>query len=122
MIVTSTIANGRIAGIESTQAQEMRGVIRIVTHLNALKEVQQSTADSHRGDFIRGLSNATTRIDAIDTTPIEYHNPREPHTTVAIWDGGNLTLYDSTQYVSGVKNTVAKTLGIKPDHIRVICP
>jgi xanthine dehydrogenase YagR molybdenum-binding subunit len=31
-------------------------------------------------------------------------------------------LYDATQYISGVKSTVAKTLGIPQDNVRVQCP
>ncbi len=46
----------------------------------------------------------------------------EPHATIARWDGGKLTLYDATQYVSGVKETVAKTLGMPPDDVHVLCP
>ncbi|WP_163361182.1 molybdopterin cofactor-binding domain-containing protein, partial [Escherichia coli] len=50
------------------------------------------------------------------------HNPMEPHATIAVWEGDSLTLYDSTQYVSGVRRTVAKTLGLSPDKLRVVCP
>ncbi|MDF6753437.1 molybdopterin-dependent oxidoreductase, partial [Escherichia coli] len=46
----------------------------------------------------------------------------EPHATIAVWEGDSLTLYDSTQYVSGVRRTVAKTLGLSPDKLRVVCP
>lgn len=46
----------------------------------------------------------------------------EPHATIPAWDGDFLTLYDATQYVSGVKETVTKILGLAPEKIRVICP
>src|SRR5204862_348941 len=62
------------------------------------------------------------KVDALYTTPMEHHNPIEPHGTIAHWQGDQLTLYDATQYVSGVKDTVAKTLGISPENVRVICP
>ena len=39
------------------------------------------------------------------TTPMEHHNPMEPHATVAQWEGDRLTLHDATQYVSGVRET-----------------
>ena len=62
------------------------------------------------------------KIDAVYTTPMEHHNPMEPHATIASWDGDQLLLYDATQYVSGVRSTVAKTLGIPLDKVRVVDP
>jgi xanthine dehydrogenase YagR molybdenum-binding subunit len=53
---------------------------------------------------------------------MEHHNPMEPHATIAVWERDRLTLYDSTQYVAGDRNTVARTLGLTPDKVRVICP
>jgi xanthine dehydrogenase YagR molybdenum-binding subunit len=41
---------------------------------------------------------------------------------MARWDGPQLTLYDSTQGVTGAAQTVAKTLGISPGDVRVISP
>ena len=52
------------------------------------------------------------QIDAVYTTPLESHNPMEPHATIAAWDGDTLTLYDSTQSIAGVRKAAAKTLGI----------
>jgi xanthine dehydrogenase YagR molybdenum-binding subunit len=74
------------------------------------------------GDVDAGERGAAVRIDHVYTTPMEHHNPLEPHATVAHWTGDQLTLYDATQYVSGVKETVAKTLGIPGDAIRVVDP
>jgi len=74
------------------------------------------------GDVEAGLRQAAVRVDAVYTTPMEHHNPMEPHATVAQWSDDRLTLYDATQYVSGVRDTVAKTLGISPDDVRVINP
>src|SRR5205085_556804 len=46
----------------------------------------------------------------------------EPHGTIAHWEGDKVTLHDATQFVNGVKETVAKTLGIDPEQVRVISP
>ncbi len=79
-------------------------------------------ADKSWGDFDAGLAQAEVRVDAVYSTPMEHHNPLEPHATIAQWEGERLTLYDATQYVSGVRETIAKTLGIPRDNVRVICP
>jgi xanthine dehydrogenase YagR molybdenum-binding subunit len=46
----------------------------------------------------------------------------EPHATLAQWDGERLTLHDATQYVSGVRETVAKAMGLDAANVRVIDP
>jgi xanthine dehydrogenase YagR molybdenum-binding subunit len=83
---------------------------------------QGRQTDTQRGDLDAGLASGSVRIDAVYTTPVEHHNPMEPHATMAHWDGPQLTLYDSTQGVSGARTAVAKTLGISPDDVRVISP
>lgn len=79
-------------------------------------------ADTGRGNVARSLAGAATRFDATYTTPMENHNPIEPHATIAHWHGDSLVLYDSTQNVSGVQRTAASSFGIAPDKVRVICP
>ncbi|SAL71601.1 aldehyde oxidase and xanthine dehydrogenase [Caballeronia peredens] len=196
VIVTSTVAHGRIASIDTSRAQAMPGVLLVMTYQNALRlpndgvpdaqppavrkltllqtrDVRYSNepvavvvADSlehaqgaaryvdvryeaappnadfgrakgaayqpekmmgraittQRGDVEAGLRQGPTRLNAVYTTPYEHHNPMEPHATLARWDGPKLTLYDSTQGVSGARSAVAKFFGIPDDNVRVICP
>jgi xanthine dehydrogenase YagR molybdenum-binding subunit len=89
---------------------------------HAPKEVQQQKPDSSRGDLAAGMQAASQVVSALYTTPIEHHNPMEPHATLASWSGEKLVLYDATQYVSGDRDTVAKTLGISPEQVQVVCP
>ena len=83
---------------------------------------QGRQTDTLRGDIAAGLASGTTRIDAVYTTPMEHHNPMEPHAVLAMWDGPKLTLYDTTQGVSGAKTAVSKTFGIEADNVHVISP
>jgi xanthine dehydrogenase YagR molybdenum-binding subunit len=77
-------------------------------------------ATSQRGDLQAGLAAAHARVDAVYTTPLETHNPMEMHATVAAWEAGRVTLWDSTQNVHGVRAVIARTLSIPTDHVRVI--
>src|SRR6266568_7074422 len=95
---------------------------RAKSGLYAPKSLTRGPADLSWGNLEKGVGEAAVRIEAVYTTSMEHHNPMEPHATIAQWEGDRLTLYDATQYVSGVKNTVAKTLGISPDNVHVICP
>ena len=62
------------------------------------------------GDIDSGVSQAEVKIDQIYTTPINHHNPMEPHATIAHWDGDRLLLHDATQHISGVQESLAKLL------------
>jgi xanthine dehydrogenase YagR molybdenum-binding subunit len=73
-----------------------------------------------RGDVDRGLSEAAVRVDHVYMTPLENHNPMEVHNTVAVWEGGDLTLYNSTQGIFSVRNTVARAFGLQPNNVRVV--
>jgi len=86
------------------------------------KNVNGKPADASWGDIDAGERVAEVRVDAVYTTPMQSHNPLEPHATIAHWQGDQLTLYDATQYVSGVRDTVSKTLGIAADDVRVVSP
>ena len=196
VLVTSTVPHGRITGIFTARAEKMRGVILVMTHLNAprlaqggqagvsppagrilsllqddqvhynnqpvavvvadtLEHAQDAAravrityaespaqldfaqakgaarapkmlrgvpADTERGDFDAGWGAASSWVEAVYTTPVEHHNPMEPHATLAHWEGGRLTLYDSTQNISGVQATVAGRFAMDPEQVRVVSP
>ena len=89
---------------------------------HAPKQMPQGEPDVEWGEADKALAGAEVRVDQTYTTPMETHNPMEPHATIAAWEGERLTLYDSTQYISGVREAVAKTLGIAPERVRVVSP
>jgi xanthine dehydrogenase YagR molybdenum-binding subunit len=78
--------------------------------------------DTERGDPDGALAAAAVTHDATYVTPAYHNNPMEPHATLAAWDGGRLTLWDSTQGVQGARSAVANTFGIDPADVRVISP
>ena len=84
--------------------------------------ITHGAPDVSWGDAKAALAGAATTIDAIYRTPIETHNPMEPHATLAVWTGDELVVHDSTQGVSGAKKALAKKLGIAPEKVRVISP
>jgi xanthine dehydrogenase YagR molybdenum-binding subunit len=85
-------------------------------------KANREPTDLSRGDVAAGLAAAATRVEVVYTTPIEHHNPMEPHATIAEWNGDRLTLHDATQNVGGVKTTLAKMFGIAPENVVVIDP
>jgi len=79
-------------------------------------------SDLSTGDVNSGLAGGEVKVDEVYLTPMQNHNPMEPHATIAQWEGEKLTLHDATQYITGVKQTIAKAIGLPEDNVRVICP
>ena len=73
-----------------------------------------------RGDVDAGLAAAQVRVAAPFRFAANHHNPIEMLTTTAVWDGDQLTLYDSCQGIKAVQLTVAALLGISPSKVRVL--
>lgn len=74
------------------------------------------------GEAEASWAKATTVLEQTYTTPLQTHNPMEPHATLAAWNGEKLTVYDATQYISGDKQTLAKHFALPLDNVHVIDP
>ena len=73
-----------------------------------------------RGDPDQALTSAPVMIDQTYSTPVETHNPMEMHGTVAVWDGDNVTLYDSSQGVVSFRTVMSEVLGVPRENVRII--
>jgi xanthine dehydrogenase YagR molybdenum-binding subunit len=195
VLIMSTIAKGRIAAMDTQEAQSLPGVRLILTPFNATKlpappaaqparfsynpaaglsllqddrvyynnqpigvavadTLEQATAAArlvrvrydeetpvldlqrgemqprgkyNRGDVAAGRTQATTAITPVYSTPMENHNPMEPHATIAVWEASEtpgaparLTVYDSTQGIFGVRGGLAQIFGLPPDNVRCV--
>ncbi|MCP4900661.1 MAG: xanthine dehydrogenase family protein molybdopterin-binding subunit, partial [bacterium] len=60
-----------------------------------------------RGDIEAGWAEADVIVERTYRTACEIHAPMEPHGSVAKWDRTRLTVWDSTQGVFGVQQTLA---------------
>ena len=75
-----------------------------------------------RGDVDQALSSAQVKIEQTYITPIQNHNPMEPHACIAWWEGEKLNVYDTTQYITGDKMSLARFLNVAQDDVRVMSP
>ena len=75
---------------------------------------------SERGDADAAFQKAPVKLDETFITPAETHNPLELHATTAIWDGMNLTLYESSQGVGNLQTVLAQMFGLPKENVRVI--
>jgi xanthine dehydrogenase YagR molybdenum-binding subunit len=79
-------------------------------------------SETAEGDVEAAFAEAAVVVDETYTTPAEHNNPMEPHATLAVWSGGDLTLYDSTQGAPMARTIVANTFGLARERVRVISP
>jgi xanthine dehydrogenase YagR molybdenum-binding subunit len=75
---------------------------------------------SERGKAEEAFASAPVKLDQTYVTPSETHNPIELHATTAIWEGQNLTIYDSTQGVVNFRGVLAQMFGLPKENVRII--
>ena len=80
----------------------------------------QKRLESLRGDPDAAFAGAPVKLDQTYATPWETHNPLEPHSTTAIWEGETLTLYESSQAVVNLRSVLAQMFGLPVENVRVI--
>ncbi|MFF5897725.1 xanthine dehydrogenase family protein molybdopterin-binding subunit [Streptomyces argenteolus] len=73
-----------------------------------------------RGDAARAFDAAPVRIDATYTLRGLHNHPMEPHASTARWADGHLTVHDSSQGSTTVRDSLAKALGLDRDRITVV--
>lgn len=126
VVIAASLEQARYAAkllkISYRQQPAKLGFAGRLAEARAPKRPGREPADSARGDIAASLAKSTVKVEETYTTPIQNHNPMEPHATIAWWQGDKLNLYDSTQYITGCKMTAAKTLGIPVDNVHVQCP
>jgi xanthine dehydrogenase YagR molybdenum-binding subunit len=90
------------------------------TAAGAKGQLAQFKEDPKVGDFASAFDAAEVKLSAEYETPTQHHNPMELFATSCAWSGDQLTIYEPSQYVYGLKNGVAEQLGIDADKVRVI--
>ena len=89
--------------------------------------VEQRTVDVLPERKDPGLGNAEAALrsspvvhDAEYATPTQHHNPMELFATTAVWQGDELTVYEPSQFVYGLRAGLAEQLGMAPEKVRVV--
>ena len=91
-----------------------------LTQEDASKVPAQRKLIPQAGDAAAAIAGADVMLDAEYSTPTQHHNPIELFATTCVWSGDELTVYEPSQFVYGLKNGVAQRLGIAPEKVRVV--
>ena len=125
LVVADTFEQARAAAalVDITYDEDKTGHYEL--DANTIKTARtpkpaQQPPDSSVGNFDKGYDAAPIKIDATYTTPNQSHAMMEPHATLAVWEKGTVTVYTSNQIPSKTQGSLADTLKIPKDNVRVI--
>lgn len=122
VVVAETYEQARYAArLVKVTYQKTEPMVDFDKHMSEAVAPKQNRSAS-RGDFDAAFNSAEHKIDLTYRTPIEHHNPMEPHAAIADWDGDKLTLYNASQGVNGTQNAVATLFSLKPENVRIVSP
>ena len=92
------------------------------THPEIPKNIMGEETEVSRGNAEAALAGAKFETDHVYVTPRYNHNAIELHATTAAWNGEKLTVYDTSQFVRGVADSLAKMFSLKKEDVRVLAP
>lgn len=75
-----------------------------------------------RGDFASAFAAAAHRVECEYSTPVEHHNPLEPHASIVQYQpGGALLVHDKTQGVQNCQRYIEQVFGLQ-GKVQVLAP
>jgi len=85
------------------------------------EELLEEPRRYERGDPDGAFAQADVVVEAEYRTQTVLHNALETHQSVCQWVGDTLEVYISTQFIWGIRDSVAEQLELPPDRVRVVC-
>lgn len=82
----------------------------------------QEPGHSEVGQFGTAFAAAPVQLDATYTTPDQSHAMMEPHASMAVWKGDQLTVWTSNQMIDWSVGDLATTLGLPKSKVRLVSP
>ncbi len=124
VIAKSQVEAAQAAALVKVRYKQAPAKLHFDNRLSEARDPKSASAPIKRkpGEADASWAKATTVIEHTYTTPLQTHNPMEPHATIASWEGEKLTVYDATQYISGDKQTLAKHFALPLDNVHVLDP
>lgn len=123
LVVAETFEAARYAaGLVQATFEPFRSTTDIRKNLGEATNEDVKSPPAGRGDAENAYTSADRRISLEYYQPRHYHNPMEPHTTVAMWDAkeGAFTIYDKIQGVGSSQEYICGIFGLKAEKVRIL--
>lgn len=96
------------------------GAFGFSAHMDEAALSPSGNPEVRKGGFDAAFAAAPVRLDETYATPNHNHAQMEPHATTAVWEGETLTVYTSIQGLKGAQRSIAWTLQMPRDRVRVV--
>lgn len=126
LVVADSLASARAgaAALHITYETTPHDVVLTEDHAGLYTPEQANggyPAVRERGDFDRAFEASPVRVDATYTLEALHNHPMEPHASTAHWSpDGHLTVYDSSQGATKVRDSLAAAFGIGADRVTAV--
>ncbi|MFK0097986.1 xanthine dehydrogenase family protein molybdopterin-binding subunit [Streptomyces sp. NPDC091040] len=126
LVVADSLASARAgaAALHITYETTPHDVVLTEDHAGLYTPEQANggyPAVRERGDFDRAFEASPVRVDVTYTLEALHNHPMEPHASTAHWSpDGHLTVYDSSQGATKVRDSLAAAFGIGAERITAV--
>ena len=124
VVVAETFEEARAAAalIQVDYAEEEGAFDLRQAQASAKKPDESVQPDSAAGDFEAAFKVAQVTLEQTYTTPDQSHAMMEPHASIAVWDGDEITVWTSSQMIDWWRSDLATTLDIDKEKIHLMSP
>ncbi|WNN82680.1 aldehyde oxidoreductase molybdenum-binding subunit PaoC [Leclercia pneumoniae] len=123
LVVAETFEQARAAAaLVKVTCKRAQGAYDLAAEKASVTKPPEDTPDKNVGDVATAFASAAVKLDAIYTTPDQSHMAMEPHASMAVWEGDNVTVWTSNQMIDWCRTDLALTLKIPPENVRIVSP
>ncbi|MFI7387731.1 xanthine dehydrogenase family protein molybdopterin-binding subunit [Streptomyces sp. NPDC049813] len=124
LVVADTLETAReaAAAVRISYAEEPFEVELTADHPGGyVPQDTDGTSGEHlRGEADNAFAAAPVQVDAAYRVPPLHNHPMEPHAATAAWQDGRLTVHDSSQGSTTVRDTLAGLFDLPADRVTVV--
>jgi xanthine dehydrogenase YagR molybdenum-binding subunit len=124
--IAAVVAESREQAVEAARlvrvTYEQRDYVASLDDPKAGDGKLLNSLSSAWGEAEAALAAAPVRVEAVYTTPREYHVAMEPHGLTAKWDGDRLTVWEPSQWSHGMARMYAEWFAMPYEDVRIVSP
>ncbi len=124
VVVAETFEQARAAaGLIKVDYEAEDGTYDLRAAMASAKKPDEPTKpETAVGDFERAFKSAAVTLEETYTTPDQSHSMMEPHASIAVWDGDEVTVWTSSQMIDWWRTDLATTLGVDKEKVHLMSP
>ena len=123
VVVAETFEQARAAAqLVKVEYVETDGVFDLASVRGSATKPKDGEPDTAAGDFTTAFAAAAVQLDQMYTTPDQAHAMMEPHASLAVWEGDELTVWTSNQMIAWTRADLATTLGMDLEKVHLMSP